>query len=471
MAKDLRTFIEQIERTTPDQIKMITRQVERKFEVTGIAGRLAQEGQVPALFFTNVKGSTVPLLINLTATYERLAMALDTTVAEMARVYGQRQEKPIPPRIVDDGPVKEIVLKGEEARLSLLPIPVHNELDAGPFITGGVMICRDPNTGEMNAGLYRHQVHGDHELGVYIQGSHHAGHIYRRNSENNEPTDVAIAVGHYPTFMLGAVSRLPGIGGEFAEAGALLGEPIDLVKAETTDLMVPAHAELIIEGYLDPHETRFEGPFGEWPGYYVAEGEQPVIHVRAITMRKDAIYYDVFPANQEHLVLGSLPRMGSIYRRVKEAVPGVVNVNVPAHARTNCYISIRKTKDYEVKRAAMAALATEPENFKFIVVVDEDINVFNEGEVTWAIGTRCRPDKGLLLIPDWSGPGGLLPSGWDYRPDGMHTPIMTSVMVLDATKPPPPVEYPKRAKPPDEAMREVELEGLLHPFDPSLLKR
>ena len=287
----------------------------------------------------------------------------------MARVYGERQAKPIQAETVSDGPVKEVVLKGDAVDLSALPIPFHNELDAGPYITGGVMILKDPDSGAQNAGLYRHQVHDPRTLGVYIQGSHHGGYIYRRNSERGEPTEFALVVGHYPTFMLGAVSRLPGIGGEFAEAGALLQEPISLVKAETVDLMVPAHAEIVIEGRLLPDETRLEGPFGEWTGYYVSVGAQPVMHVSAMTMRRDPIYYDVFPAGQEHLVLGSLPRMGTIYRRVREAVPGVINVNVPAHARTHCYISIRKTRDSEVKRAAMAAISTEPENLRCVVVV------------------------------------------------------------------------------------------------------
>ena len=258
MAKDLRAFIEQLAAAAPDQIHMVTRRVDRRFDITAIAERLGEDGRFPALIFTDVEGSSMPLVINLTATYERLALALDTSVPEMARVYGERQAKPIQPETVTDGPVKEVVLKGDAADLSALPIPFHNELDAGPYITGGVMILKDPDSGAQNAGLYRHQVHDPRTLGVYIQGSHHGGYIYRRNSERGEPTEFALVVGHYPTFMLGAVSRLPGIGGEFAEAGALLQEPIALVKAETVDLMVPAHAEIVIEGRLSPDETRLE---------------------------------------------------------------------------------------------------------------------------------------------------------------------------------------------------------------------
>jgi 2,5-furandicarboxylate decarboxylase 1 len=470
MAKDLRSFIKEVSATMPDQIQMVTEEVDAKFGITAVAGKLAKEGRFPALYFTRVKGSRIPVVINLTASYERLALALGTNVREMVKVYGQRQAKPLAPRMIEDAPVKEVVLKGDRAKLSALPIPTHNELDAGPYITGGVLVCKDPDSGRQNAGIYRLQVQSDDQLGVWFYQTHHGSYIYRRYCEMNESMEVAIVIGHYPTFMLGAVSRLSGMGGEFEEAGALLEEPLELAKAVTVDLMVPARAEIIIEGVLPPHAKHFEGPFGEWPGYYVGEGDKPFIKVKAITMRKDAIYYDLFPANQEHRVLGSLPRMGSIYRRVKEAVPGVVNVNVPAHARTHCYISIKKTGDAEVKKAAFAALATEAENLKFIVVVDDDIDASNEPEVMWAIGTRFRAEKDLTVIRDWSGPGGLNPSGWEYHSGGGRTPVMTSVVVIDATQPSPPLCYPPRANPPVEMVSRVELDGLLRSFDPKILR-
>ncbi|MBI3000952.1 MAG: UbiD family decarboxylase [Deltaproteobacteria bacterium] len=233
MPKDLRSFIEQLANATPDQIQMVTAEVEPKFGITAIAGKLAKQGRFPALLFTNVKGSSLPLVINLTASYERLALALGTDVSEVVRVYGQRQANPLPPRLVTEAPVQEVILEGEKAKLSTLPIPTHNELDSGPYVTGGVLICKDPDTGQYNAGIYRHEVQGEQQLGVYFQGSHHGGYIYRRYCEMNRPMEAAIAIGHYPTFILGAVSKLPGSGGEFEEAGALLGEPLELVSKES----------------------------------------------------------------------------------------------------------------------------------------------------------------------------------------------------------------------------------------------
>jgi 2,5-furandicarboxylate decarboxylase 1 len=470
MGKDLRTFIHQISTAMPDEIRMVAEEVDPRFGVTAIAGKLAKEGNFPALYFSRLKGSSLPLVINLTASFERLALALGTSVAQMAGAYGERQARPVPAETVTSGPVKDVIFKGERARLSVLPIPTHNELDSGPYITGGVLICKDPETGRHNCGMYRHEVQSERQLGVFFQGSHHGGAIFRRYVERSAPMEVAIAIGHYPTFMLGSVSRLPAEGGEFEEAGALSGEPLELIKAETVDLMVPARAEIVIEGEIPPRETHFEGPFGEWPGYYVAEGEKPYIKVSAITMRRDAIYYDVFPASQEHLVLGTLPRMGSIYRRVKESGAGVVNVNVPAHARTHCYISIRKIMEADGKKAAFAALNTEAENLRFVVVVDEDIDVFDESQVMWAVGTRFRADKDLLVIPNWSGPGGLNPSNWEYSVDESRKPVTGAAMILDATMPAPPLRFPPRAKPPEKMMEKIRAEELLRRFDPKLVQ-
>jgi 2,5-furandicarboxylate decarboxylase 1 len=359
-----------------------------------------------------------------------------------------------------------VVYTGADATLDKLPIPIHNEHDAAPFITSGNMVTRDPYTGAYNVGLYRHQVQGPQQLGVWFLGEHHGGYVYRRHEEMGRPTEVAICIGHHPAFVMGAIARVAGIGGEFAVAGGLLGEPVELVKAKTVNLLVPARAEIVIEGYMPPKERQYEGPFAEWPGHYVGESDKPFIKVTAITMRKDAIYYDVMAAAREHVILGSLPRMGSILQRVRQAVPGVRAVNVPPHSRMHCYISIKKTGDAEVKKAAFQALLTEPENLKLVIVVDDDIDVFRDTEVLWAVGTRFKAEKGLLVIPNWSGPGGLNPVGYEFHEDGSKTPVMTTAIVIDATKPAPPVPYPPRAVVPEEYVIPLDVDSILKDYVP-----
>lgn len=454
MAKDLRSYIRDLMTARPGEVKRVSEPVDPRFGATAVAERFARDNQYPALYFDSIGGSSIPLVLNLTATYERLAVALDTTVQQMVPAFGERMTRPIAARDVprEEAPVKEQVWTGDEVDLGKLPLLTHNELDGGAYITSGIGIMRDPESGRVNAGLYRHQVYSRNELGVWFIDGHHGNYIYQRYEQRGEPAPIAIAIGHHPAVVMGAVSRLPGIGGEFDAAGGLLGEAVEVTRAETCDLPVPARAEIVIEGEVIPHERRHEGPFGEWPGHYTAEGPKPVICVKAITLRRDPIYYDVFSANREHLVLGSLPRMGSIYRNVKAIVPGLRAVNVPAHSRMHCYLSIQKTRDTEVKKAAFAALNTEPENLKMIVVVDDDINVFNDGEVMWAIGTRFDAARDLLVIPRWSGPGGLLPVGWDYHPDGTRTPRMITAAVVDATKPVLPAKFPPRAIVPGSAV-------------------
>lgn len=463
MPKDLRSFINQVLAERPGDILVVDEEVDPKFGITGIAAKLAGENRFPAVFCRKVKGSQIPVIINLTASYDRLALALGTTVANMVPDYANRPVVKIPPRVVakSEAPVKEVILKGDEAKMSVLPIPTHNELDAGPYISGDVLICKDPDTGELNAGMYRIQVQKEQQLGFWFWDTHHAAYIQHRYEELGKEMEVAIAIGHHPAFVMAAVSRLVGMGGEFEEAGALLGEPLEVVPAETVDLLVPARAEIVIEGKIPPGVRAFEGPFAEWPGLYLGESDKPIIKVTAITMRKDAIYYDVFSANREHTVLGSLPRMGIIYRTVKQFVPGVKNVNVPSHSRMHCYISIKKQAEVEVKKAAMAAYLVEPQNLKMVVVVNDDIDVFNDAEVLWAIGTRCYWEKDVTLITRWFGPGGLSPIGYEFNADGTRTPVMTAALIVDATKPAPPTPYPPRAKVPQEVLDNIDLDKLV----------
>jgi 2,5-furandicarboxylate decarboxylase 1 len=462
--KDLRTFIAEVAERWPDDVKLITEEVDPRFGITAVAAKLERQGRFPVLFFERVRGSELPVVINLTATYERLALALGTTVQEMVPTYAERQAHPIPARVVDTGPVKEVIWTGAEADLTRLPIPTHNALDGGPYLTGASLVARDPHTGVLNVGLYRHQVHGPDRLGVWFMLGHHGLYIQQRYEEMRLPMPVAIFIGHHPAAVMGTISRIPGIGGEYEEASALLGEPLELVKCETSDLLVPARAEIVIEGVIEPGVYVEEGPFAEWPGHYTERGPKPVIKVTAITMRRDAIFYDVFAGHREHCVLGSLPRMGSIFRRVKQVVPGLKAVNVPAHARMHCYISFTKRNEAEAKKAAFAALLTEPENLKLVILVDDDIDVYNEQEVMWAVGTRFRADRDLHVIHNWSGPGGLNPSGWDYFPDGHKEPRMMSAMIIDATKPAPPNWWPPRAQVPEEMIEAVDLERLLQPY-------
>ncbi|MDU4698431.1 MULTISPECIES: UbiD family decarboxylase [Paenibacillus] len=462
MAKDLRTYLGQLSQFDANSVKLVDTEVDPRFGITAYAAALAEKGDYPALLFNKVKGAQMACISNLLTSYERVALYLGCEVQDIPRVYGEKLQQPIEPVVVDRAAakVKENVIEEAEVDLSKLPIPVHNEMDGGPYLSAGVMIIRDPDSGLINAGIYRHQIFNERDMGVWFLGAHHGGLIYKKYKKQGKPAPIAIALGHHPGFIMGAVSRVQGVGGEYEAAGALMGEPLELVQADTSDLLVPAHAEIILEGEILPDNDHSEGPFGEWPGHYLGGGSVPTIRIKRITYRNHAIFQDIVASGREHLVVGGVPRSGSIYHTVKKIVPGLKTVNVPFYSRMNCYLSIQKEKDADVKKAAFAALNTEPENLRHIVVVDEDIDVFNGEEVAWAIGTRFDAERDLLVIPRWNGPGGLLPTNWEYNAEGKNTPRMSSAVIVDATKPAPPVVFPKRAVVPKEKVELADLASL-----------
>lgn len=461
MTKDLRTFLADVAAADPASVRVVRERVDPRFQITAYGAAAARTGEHPVFFFTDVAGSAMPCVTNLAATHERLGIALGLDADELRAGTSDlgASRTAHPPVEVDASaaPVKEVVLVGDDARLGLLPIPTHNELDGGPFLTAAVGIMRDPQSGAINAGIYRHHVYDDRTMGVWFFGSHHGGTIHRRYSERGEDTPIALAIGHHPAFLMGAVSRVPGIGGEYDAAGAFLGEPVELVRAETSDLLVPAAAEIVIEGRILHDRMAEEGPFAEWPGHYVGGGRKPVIEVDAITHRRDAIFQDIQASGQEHRLMGALPRVASIFRNVSQVVPGLKAVNVPTYARMHCYLSIRKEHDNDVTRAAFAALNTEPENLRMIVVVDDDIDVNDHREVAWAIGTRFDAERDLQIVPRWNGPGGLLPTTWEYDTEGGRTARRSAATIVDATKPAPPVVFPTRARVPDDVVAAIDL--------------
>ncbi|GAB2994011.1 UbiD family decarboxylase [Amycolatopsis acidiphila] len=459
MTKDLRTFLTDLVKQDPGSLKRVSAPVDPRFGITAYGAFYDKRAEYPALLFTDVSGVDVPCLTNLVATHDRMALALGVPVETLTHssIAGQGRAAQPPVQVpAGQAPVQEVVWRGDEADLTRLPIPTHNELDGGPFLTAAVAVMRDPESGRLNAGIYRHHVYDGKRMGVWFFGSHDGGTIHRRHAERGEPTPIAIVIGHHPAFLMGAVSRVPGVGGEYEAAGAFLGEPVELVEALTSDLLVPARAEIVIEGHILPGDLAEEGPFAEWPGHYVGGGRKPVIEVDAITMRRDAIFQDIQASGREHRLMGALPRIASVHEAVRQKVPGLKAVNIPLHTRMHCYLSIRKELDSDPTRAAFAAFNTEPENLRAVVVVDDDIDVYDEREVSWAIGTRFDAAQDLQIIPRWNGPGGLLPTNWTYDAEGGRSPRMSSAVIIDATKPAPPIVFPPRARVPEEAVSAVD---------------
>jgi 2,5-furandicarboxylate decarboxylase 1 len=445
--QNLRTFLDEVRARWPEDFGVVEREVDPRFEVTGLLANLERHGKFPIVEFRHVRGSKLPLVINVFGTYDRCAMAMgQPSVWDAIQSSADREADPIPTHEASAAPVQEVVLTGDQADLSVLPITTHNELDAGAFVCSGATIVKDPDSGLHNLGIYRHQVHGPRELGYFVNPSHHGNYVRVRYEELDRPMPVAIAVGHHPAMLLAAAAQTPRIGGEYEMAGGIMGESVGLVKAVTQDIMVPAEAEVVIEGQIDPRHVRDEGPFGEYPWYYTGLGDRPVITVTGITMRRDATWQDINAAHPEHNCLGMIPKAGSIWRRIKDAVPHATKMNLPMSgcARLHCYISLKKRADGEPKQAAFAAFAAfaAEANLKMVVLVDDDIDVFNEPEVLWAVATRFQADQDLSVIPNALG-AHLDPTAFDIT--RLKRGAMSTKLIVDATKPVPPADFPKRA--------------------------
>jgi len=440
-SKDLRTFLRQLVEHDRDQLLVVDREVDPVFEATSLVDRLrrdpAYSAKYPAVLFTNIKGSDIPLLINLHGTYERLALAIDTDTKGMVEEFSRREKHQVPVKEVSasEAPVKEVVLKGPEAQLSKLPILKHNELDGGKYVTSAVSITKDPETGIQNAGIFRAQLQGEQELNLMFGPYQTTAYIFREHRDRGRKMEVAMVIGHHPGLMLSGTTNPPGIGGELEVAGSLMGDSLEMVPAETVDLLVPARAEIIIEGVIDtdPETFQMEGPFGEYPLYYTGTGAQPVVKVQAITMREKPIYLGLFNASPEHLALGGLARTGFVLTRIRDVVPNVTNVHLPLSgtARMHAYISMRKIADGEPHLAAFNLLAYNGAT-KHVWIVDDDIDVTNEAEVMWAMATRFQGDKDMAVINNSLG-GWLNPPTYAYKRDEKGS--LETKIIFDCTRP------------------------------------
>lgn len=434
MAKDLRSFINLLEKFHPDDVLRIKREVDPLFELTAITVQLEREGLLPLIIFERVKGHKFPVANNVLADHKKIALALNTSEADLIEEYARRETKSIAPRLVKDGPVKEVKMTGREVDLNMLPIVTHNEKDDAPYITMGLSVCKDPDSGARNIGIYRHRLIDKDKIGLYYSWGKHIQYIHRKAEQSGKALEVAIAIGLHPAFYVASQTMRPSPlnEDEFGVVGGLLGEPFDLVKCETVDLEVPADAEFLIEGELLPNVREKEGPFGEFTGCYGQTVERPVMKVKAITHRKDAIYQDCAAGYVEHREICIPCREGFLLRTLRGVVPTVKKVAIPSTAAIyTAYISMEKVNEGDAKNVLLTALGVDP-CLSLAIAVDEDINVYNESEVMWAVSTRVQGDRDIFMVPG-ARANRLDPASYDItrlKRDGMVTKIG-----IDATIP------------------------------------
>jgi 2,5-furandicarboxylate decarboxylase 1 len=461
MNKDMRTFLGETRQLGRDYFANVSREVDPMYEPSMIQQKLAAAGRYPFIRMEKVKGSDLPLTTNMFGSYELLGLALGvdpgTPKREILQRFRQRLANPMTPVTVarDAAPVKQVIQTGDDIDLTKLPIVHHAEKDSGKYISVGCLVVRDPDTGILNAGMYRHELQGPDKLGAMFNPAHHAGYIYRRHRELGKRMEAVLFIGHHPAAILGTLVHGAMDVDEYELMGGLMDEPLEVVQGETVDLPIPAFAEIAIEGYLDPAAETKDGPFAEYTGFY-GPAKDPIglMQVTAVTMRSDAIYHDLDPAHPEHNLAGALSFENRVFDSVKNLVPSVTAVYLPASGACafTTYVSIKKRVPGEGMSAGLAAIAANSD-IKIAIVVDDDIDIYDEQQVLWAIATHFEADKGLAVVPNAVG-AHLNPAA--YGEIRTEKGPMNTKMVIDATRPAT-LPFAERIRPHQETWDRIDL--------------
>jgi len=356
----------------------------------------------PAQFFRHIEGHEMPVVGNLLNTREKIARGLGIERSQLQETCLAALRNGIEPVIVAEAPLNEVHRQGEVGIPSLLPVPTWFEREGGPYITAGVIVAKDPDSGRRNVSIARLRVEGGDKLLAGIAPTHHLSELLRRAQACGRTLEVAVAIGNHPAILVASQMYVELGHDEFDIAGALLGEPVRLVQCRTVDLEVPAGAEIVLEGALDPMSSIEEGPVSEFHGFYVGYGPGHAMHVQAISHRRDAIYQAILPGYApEHCLLGGVAIGATVCRALRQAMPKVRRVFVSdgGMGRLHATITVHKPLPGDGKRAVK--LAMEQVNLlKLVIVVDDDIDPEDWTQVEWALAARMRGGRDIVIFPE-----------------------------------------------------------------------
>ena len=454
--RDLRAYLAALEEK--GKLKKVKKEVDKDWEIAAVCRQLFQKippHKRPAVMFENVKGFRIPVVAGvLGASKEIYAIGLETESVEgINRKWDQALENPIPPRMVKSGPCKDNIWRGEEINILKLPVPIWTVgEDPGPFFTSPYVITKDPETGVRNVGTYRMEVKGPSKTGFLIGKRQDAAWHIRKNNEHNKPTPVAVVVGADPSVGYVSVSKLSDALDEFAVAGALRGEPLEMVPCETVPLEVPATAEIVLEGEIPPNSLEPEGPFGEYTGYMGPAGNEPFFNIKCMTFRNNPIYQafiSQMPPSESSCIRG-IGREWPLFKHLKNTLRlPIKDVRLKEAGGSGAYVVVSLQKQFEgqVKQLMYGIWSMRTGFGKITVVVDDDIDVWDDFAIDWALSWRVRPDRDVYIERDVQAVG-LDPS---QAPPSVrqHDPsrYVGSRIAIDATRK---HEYPGISLPPRE---------------------
>lgn len=383
------------------EIQRVDTPIDAAYEAAAVMHELGkQEG--PALLFENIQGCAMPLAGNLLGTKKRLALALG--IEERLLIQGRlpNMDKRLPPKLLKEDSGREVMTSQAEIDIQKrLPILTYYEKDSGPYITCGITSANDPRNNSVGRGLHRMEVRGPAELGISLLNPP-LSDIYAYHREKGTRMEVATAVGVDPAILISTVLKMPAGIDKFESAGGLIGTPVPLEKARTVDINVPAQAEVIIEGYIDPAGEEKDGTLGESSGYYMSFGQSPTIHVTAVSLRPAPCFQAILPWSLEVDHLLSFIHGLNFIPKMKKEIPTIQDIHfIPGTFGAHAVMAMKNPNRSEIRSALTMALSFT--NIKQAVVVDVDVNPRDYLEVEWALTTRCQPDKDIIVISSLRG--------------------------------------------------------------------
>lgn len=438
---DLRSFLQELEATVDHAIVRVPRRVTLKHELASVVKLLEKKGN-PVVVFEDVDGLGIPVVSGLFATKQRISLSLGTTPNHAVEAFLDRIGRSIEPIDVDGAPIHDQKSVGDDVDLARLPIPVHVPKEAGPYLTAAVCLVRDPESGAHNAGIYRTMVHSKNRVTISVDPGHDLGKVIEWGRNNAVDVDCAMVIGYHPTLAVASQAKTPIHVDAFALTGSLLGRPVLTTRGVTVNIDVPANAEIVLEGKILCTEREREGPFGEF-SYYYGSSRAAVCEITAITQRHAPLFLDIHSTHPDHRCLWIFPaREARLLELLRAAISGVKAVHIPLDgAGMVAYISLVKQHDGDARRALMMALSSDI-FIKHAVVFDPDIDIFDPGQVLWALAVRFQADSDMMVIP---GARGFAEDPSSYSRIDRHAQKgLTTKSGLDTTSP---LErpYPERA--------------------------
>lgn len=428
MRQDLRSFVAAYEAAFPGEVVRVAEPISTRYDVMALVLEYERRRRYPILLFERVEGHDIPIVANVMASRRALAFALGVEPPRLAAEYSARLKRYVKPAVVKDPPFAAHVVTGDAVDLTRLPVPTYYPGDAGPYLTAGMLVARDPDTGVETEGFHRFQVKGPRRMGVSLHSRRRMFEYQRRAEARGRNLPCAVVIGLHPIVAMGSLSYPPADVGKFEVVGGLFGEPFEVADCRTIDLCVPAYGEIVIEGEILAGVREPEGPFGEFTGYQARRSTEHVFVPRAIAMRERAMFQSIASGRgADHITTLALIREAEITNALSRVIPNVRGVHVPLSGTSSftAYVSIQQSRPGEARHVIPIVLGVD-HYLKLVIVVDEDVDVFDEAEVMWAVATRMQADSDLVVIPGSLG-AILDPSAAENG--------LTAKLGIDATRP------------------------------------